>query len=39
MTGLYNQKAYPQEIANEIQKMPPLATQIANRWMLVGRKQ
>lgn len=34
MTNLYNQKAYPQEIANEIQKMPPLATQIANRWML-----
>jgi len=34
MTNLYNQKAYPQEIANEIQKMLPLATQIANRWML-----
>lgn len=34
MTDLYNRKAYSQEIASEIQKMPPLATQIANRWML-----
>lgn len=34
MTELYKQKAYPQAIASEIHKMPPLVTEIANRWML-----
>ena len=32
--SIYNQKAYPPEALAAIKAMPPLATAIANRWLL-----
>lgn len=34
MQSLYSPKTYPAEIRSKIESMPPLATEIANRWML-----
>ena len=34
MQELYNPMSYPQEIKAELKKMPPLAIEIANRWLL-----
>lgn len=34
MQELYNPKMYPPGIQSQIKAMPPLATEIANRWML-----
>lgn len=34
MQQLYRESSYPAEIRSELAKMPPLATAIANRWMM-----
>lgn len=34
MQELYRPKSYPVPIRAELKQMPPLATEIANRWML-----
>ena len=34
MQPLYSPRAYPAEIRKAIEAMPPLATEIVNRWML-----
>jgi hypothetical protein len=33
MESLYLPMAYPREIQDALRKLPPLATEIANRWM------
>lgn len=34
MHPLYSPQKYPADVAQQIRQMPPLATEIANRWML-----
>ena len=34
MQALYRESSYPKEIRQELAMMPPLATEIANRWMM-----
>ena len=34
MQPLYRTNSYPAPIKAELEKMPPLATEIANRWMM-----
>lgn len=34
MSELYSSNSYPLKIRAAIKKLPPLATEIANRWML-----
>lgn len=34
MQTLYRESSYPKEIKLQLQKMPPLATEILNRWMM-----
>lgn len=34
MQALHSPSSYPTEIREALRKMPPLATEIANRWML-----
>lgn len=34
MQTLYRESSYPKEIRQQLQTMPPLATEILNRWMM-----
>lgn len=34
MQPLYRPESYPQSVKNALGTMPPLATEIANRWMM-----